>query len=113
MMRAGLVLAFAVVPGMALADLSLVGVTYECERGVQVPVTYVNDGAGGSVAVLVVEGRQVALLPEPAASGARYGWPSDGSHYVWWSMGQHEATLYWHDGGTGEDQVLLDGCLSH
>jgi membrane-bound inhibitor of C-type lysozyme len=98
---------------MAAADLSLVGVTYECERGVQVPVTYVNDGQGGSVAVLVVEGRQVALLPEPAASGVRYGWPSDGSHYVWWSKGMHAATLYWHDGETGEDRVLLEDCLSH
>jgi membrane-bound inhibitor of C-type lysozyme len=113
MMRAGLVLACLMAPGMAAAELTLVGVTYLCERGVEVPVTYVNDGAGGSVAVLVVEGRQVALLPEPAASGVRYGWPSDGSHYVWWSKGMHEATLFWHDGETDEDLVLLAECQSH
>jgi membrane-bound inhibitor of C-type lysozyme len=100
--------------GMAAAgELSVVGVTYACERGVTVPVTYVNDGGGGSVAVLWVEGRHVTLLPERAASGVRYGWPSGGSHYVWWSKGQHEATLYWHDGETGTDTVLLDGCQSH
>lgn len=66
---------------------------YTCDRGVEVPATYVNT-AEGSLAVIHVEGSQVTLIGEPAASGARYGWPSDGSSYVWWTKGD-EATLYW------------------
>lgn len=66
---------------------------YLCDRGVEVPATYIN-GPDQSLAVIHVEGSQITLINEPAASGARYGWPSDGSNYVWWTKGD-EATLYW------------------
>ena len=66
---------------------------YSCDRGVEVPATYVN-GPDQSLAVINVDGSQITLVDEPAASGARYGWPSDGSNYVWWTKGD-EATLYW------------------
>jgi len=97
----------------ASAELAAVSARYLCARGVEVPVVYVTDGDGGSVAVLTVEGRQIVLWPETAASGVRYGWPSGGSNYVWLSRGQHEAVLLWHDGAAGTDTVILDNCLSH
>lgn len=86
-------------------------VTYTCERGVEVPAFYVNDEGEPGVAVILVEGRMVNLVVEPSASGARYGWPSDGSHYVWWTRGD-EATLYWSDGETGEEVTLLAECVA-
>jgi membrane-bound inhibitor of C-type lysozyme len=58
-----------------------------------VPATYVNGPELGLV-VIPVKGQQVSLLTEPAASGARYARPSDGSGYVWWTKGD-QATLYW------------------
>lgn len=67
--------------------------TYSCDRGVEVPATYVN-GPDQSLVVIHVEGRQITLVGEAAASGARYGWPSDGANYVWWTKGD-EATLFW------------------
>jgi membrane-bound inhibitor of C-type lysozyme len=67
--------------------------TYSCDRGVEIPATYVN-GPDQSLVVIHVEGRQITLVSDPAASGARYSWPSDGSNYVWWTKGE-EATLYW------------------
>ncbi len=79
--------------------------SYACDRGVVVPATYVN-GPDLSLVVIQVEGRQITLVNEPAASGARYGWPSDGSGYVWWSKGD-EATLYWK---TPADEVPLLTC---
>jgi membrane-bound inhibitor of C-type lysozyme len=79
--------------------------TYTCDRGVEVPATYVN-GPDQSLAVIHVEGRQITLLNESAASGARYGWPSDGSSYVWWTKGD-EATLYWK---TPEGEAPLVTC---
>lgn len=99
----------AAVAAPAFAGFDLQGGTYLCDRGVEVPVSYVN-AAEGSVAVLHVEGRLVTLPIAPSASGARYAWPSDGSGYVWWTKGE-EATLYWHDGATsGEEVTLLSGC---
>lgn len=87
-----LALLSAMFPGFAVAQ-EFTTATYSCDRGVTVPATYVN-GADQSLAVINVEGRQITLVNEPAASGARYGWPSDGSNYVWWTKGD-EATLYW------------------
>lgn len=80
---------------------------YQCDRGVEVPATYVN-GPDQSLVVIHVEGSQITLVGEPAASGARYGWPSDGSNYVWWTKGD-EATLYWK---TPEGETPLLTCKS-
>jgi membrane-bound inhibitor of C-type lysozyme len=80
---------------------------YTCDRGVEVPVTYVN-AAEGSLVVLTVEGRQITLVNEPAASGARYGWPSGGSNYVWWTKGDG-ATLFWK---TPEGEAALLTCTA-
>ncbi len=104
-----LVAALALCPLAAHAELSMNTVRYTCERGVEVPVTYVSDGADG-VAVLTVEGRQISLFSEPADAGARYGWPSDGSNYVWLTKGA-DATLNWKDGTSGTEAALLTGCM--
>lgn len=103
MMRAAL--AFLLCAAPALAETQASNTRYICDRDVMVPVVYVN-GEDLSVAVLVVEGSQILLYSEPAASGARYGWPSDGSNYVWWTKGD-EATLYWKDGEAGTETPLL------
>ncbi len=93
----------------ALADLDLKTVRYLCDRGVEIPAAYVNDGQGGSVVVLNVEGQQIALVSEETGSGARYGWPSGGSHYIWCSQGD-EAMLLWRDGSEDTETDLLGGC---
>lgn len=102
------VIVISALPAMAQDGLQVTPARYLCDRGVLVPATYINAG-DDSVAVIHVEGQQITLMIEQSASGARYGWPSDGSHYVWWTKGP-EATLYWHDGATGQDAILLGGC---
>ncbi len=91
MQRATLLLVLVAGPANAAPEFSTA--RYLCDRGVEVPATYVTEG-DGSLVVLQIEGNQITLVGEPAASGARYGWPSDGSNYVWWTKGA-EATLYW------------------
>jgi membrane-bound inhibitor of C-type lysozyme len=103
---AAFALALAAQPVAAMPDVRTV--TYTCERGVSVPVTYVN-AAEGSVVVLSVEGRQITLFQTEAASGARYAWPSDGSGYVWWTKGD-EADLLWSGGASGQEMPLLSDC---
>jgi membrane-bound inhibitor of C-type lysozyme len=103
-----LAMALCVLPGIAAAEMQMTNGRYTCDRGVEVPATYVTD-ADQSIAVIQVEGTQITLFSEEAASGVRYGFPSDGSHYVWWTKGS-DATLYWHDGATGKDATLLENC---
>lgn len=105
MIRLGLVL--AVLPTALAAAPAFEAATYACDRGVQVPATYVTTPEG-SLVVLMVDGRQITLLAEPAASGARYGWPSDGASYVWWTKGS-EAMLYWK---TPEGETPILTCQS-
>lgn len=105
-MRLALVL--CLLPGVAAAEMQMTNGRYTCDRGVVVPVTYVTD-AEQSIAVINVEGTQITLFSQEAASGVRYGWPSDGSNYVWWTKGD-AATLYWRDGAAGTEEPLLEGC---
>jgi membrane-bound inhibitor of C-type lysozyme len=107
-MRAALCFVVAVAAAPASADF--LTVRYLCERGVEVPVTYVNAEGADSVAVLNVEGGQITLIQEVSASGARYGWPSGGSNYVWWTKGD-AATLLWRDGETTIEEPVYSECL--
>ncbi len=103
MLRLSFALVLLAVP--AFAETQVQNLTYTCNRGIAVPVVYVNT-PDTSLAVLYVEGSQILLYTEPAASGARYGWPSGGSNYVWWTKGE-EATLFWKDGEAGTETPLL------
>ncbi|WP_373356557.1 MliC family protein [Pseudoroseicyclus sp. CXY001] len=100
--------ALSLCPLASAAEAEVITTRYHCERGVEVPVTYVN-GVEPAVAVLMVENRMITLEQEVSGPGARYGWPSDGSHYVWWSKGD-EAQLVWYDGEVGEEVTLLAFC---
>lgn len=98
----------ACLPSVALAEMDVQNIGYTCARGVNIPVVYANSGET-SIAVLVVEGRQILLHTEVTASGARYGWPSGGSNYVWLTKGS-AATLMWRDGATNTETILLADC---
>ena len=98
-----LILPLVLMAAPALAETQLQTLRYACDRGVEVPATYIN-ADDLSLAVIHVEGTQITLYGEEAASGARYGWPSDGANYVWWTKGA-EATLYWKE--AGEETPLL------
>ncbi len=94
----------------ASAQIEVVTHRYLCDRGVVINVTYVN-GDPEAIVVLFAEGRQITLYLERSASGARYGWPSDGSNYVWWSKGDG-ATLLWRDGSDQTETVLVGNCVA-
>ena len=100
-----MVMAFATA---ASAAMEVVSHRYQCERGVEIPATYVTDAAE-AIVVLHVEGRQITLYQEPAASGSRYGWPSGGSNYVWLTKGD-SATLSWRNGSDNTKTPLVRHC---
>jgi membrane-bound inhibitor of C-type lysozyme len=103
MSRAALCLLASALPAAAQSYATR---TYLCDRGVEVPATYVV-GPDYDLVVINVDGRQVTLVSEPAASGARYSWPSDGSVYVWWSK-EDGATLLWK---TPEGETPILTCI--
>ena len=79
---------------------------YLCADGAKLSAVYGNNDD----VKLTVNGETVNLLVEESASGARYGWPSDGSNYVWWTKGD-SGTLYWKDGTKGgKETVLHEDC---
>lgn len=84
---------------------------YLCEDGTRIGVVY-GAQAGQNSVTLSYNGETAVLLAEPAASGARYGWPSDGSGYIWWTKAD-QGTLYWKDGEKGgQETVLHSGCAA-
>lgn len=83
-----------------------VALTFLCERGVEIPVAYVSDG---DAVVLWAEGRMINLYRAPAASGARYAFPSDKSTYIWWEH-QGKAQLSWFDAEDGTEQMIYAAC---
>jgi membrane-bound inhibitor of C-type lysozyme len=83
----------------AWADPLLVrNTTLVCDRNVEVPVVFVS-GPEDGVAIVQIEGSQILLHQEPAASGARYAWPSGGSRHVILTKGDAAAIL-WREAGT-------------
>ncbi len=109
MKRLGLACARALCATSVAAEVEVRAMRYTCERGVEVPVVYVNAGTDAGIAVIQVEGGMFNLQAETSASGVRYGFPSDGSHYVWWTNGD-AALLLWHDGTTGQDAPIYNDC---
>ncbi len=89
----------------AQAETLVQTLRYSCDRGVEVPATYVT-AEDQALVVIHVDGSQITLFQEEAASGVRYGWPSDGSAHVWWSKGD-DATLLWK---TPEGEAPLLAC---
>ncbi len=103
-----LALALCLMPLAAQAEMQVTNVRFDCERGVELPVTFVNSD-DESIAVMQIEGHQMVLYQEESGSGAKYGWPSDGSAYVLWTKGP-EATVFWRDGETRTETPILSGC---
>ena len=90
-------------------------VQYQCERGVTVPVTYVNTSIGSSYAVLQVDGQQLLMENVVSASGARYAsLDAKWGHYIWDTKG-NAGYLYWQSVATeGESgEAVLSECAAN
>ena len=105
-MRLALSALLLLLPAAALADApELLPVTYECERGVTLPVVYVNGPDGSAQVVAWIEGGLRVLQIARSASGARYREGEAG--YELWGKGE-TATLS--HGPEGSATVLLSEC---
>lgn len=77
---------------------------YRCERGVEVPVVFVNAPQGG-YAVVQIDGRQVAMAQAVSGSGIRYRGIDPDLPYLLLGKGDTARFLF------GPDEVVvLDDC---
>jgi membrane-bound inhibitor of C-type lysozyme len=108
--RAAFLAGVLLLGGGTAAIAAVVEATYVCERGVHIPVVYVNEVEAENIAILHVDGRLITLPQARAASGALYAEP-DAWGYSWWSRGT-TATLAWFDTQAGEEVTLFALCDS-
>lgn len=58
-------------------------VLYQCERGIQLPITYINTPSGGAYAVMQIDGQQIPMSIAVSGSGARYVSIDEQRSYSW------------------------------
>lgn len=86
-----------------------VSVTYVCERGVEVPVIYVNSATDTSYAVAQIDGKMVGMHIVISGSGARYRSGDGADAYQLWSKGDTALISY---GPDGNDTPLFTECAA-
>ncbi|WP_424986814.1 MliC family protein [Microbulbifer sp. S227A] len=86
--------------------------TYQCERGVLLPVTFVNPPDGAGLAVMHVEGKQVAMRALPAASGVRYVAFDEQDSYRLYTKGDEGFVMHMAADHTAEEIPVLRGCVT-
>ena len=81
-------------------------VLYQCERGVTLPVTYLNTSKGGAYAVLQVDGQQIPMSNVVSASGARYLSIDQERSYTWHTKSD-TGVLSWQPSDQPDKNVIV------
>ena len=85
-------------------------VIYQCERNVQLPVTYVNTANGSAYAVLQIDGQQIPMSVAVSASGARYESIDDQRSYSWHTKSNQGGVGWKSIDKQGVEILLLSEC---
>ena len=85
-------------------------VIYQCERDVQLPVTYVNTAKGSAYAVLQIDGQQIPMSVAVSASGARYESIDDQRSYSWHTKSNQGVVGWKSIDKQGVEILLLSQC---
>jgi membrane-bound inhibitor of C-type lysozyme len=106
----GLAVALTALASMAVADTSLVGQTYVCDRGVVLPVSFINPPGEPGLAVMMVEGKLVTLRSLPTGSGVRYVSVDEQDGYRLYTKGVDAFVAWLAADHTAEEVTILTGC---
>lgn len=85
----------------------LIAITFVCERGVEVPVVFVNPEGGESYAVARIDDKLLGMRQVISASGARYRSGDGADAYQLWTKGE---TALISVGPDGQDVTLFQDC---
>ncbi|WP_065333617.1 MliC family protein [Tritonibacter mobilis] len=90
--------------------LSTIQTEYTCERGVRVPVVFINTEAGESLAIVQLDGQQVVMTQVVSGSGMRYRSRDENQPYELHGKGNDALIAY----GPEEDaDLILRDCVSN
>ena len=95
----------------ALAEIDILSVTFTCENGVPLPVTYFNAPDGSGAAATMVDNTLVAMRQVESGSGIRYESLGAEGTYILRSKGWNASISYWAAGAANE-QVIYQDCSS-
>ncbi|WP_170363539.1 MliC family protein [Ruegeria arenilitoris] len=99
------------VSGPAFAQIDILSVTFTCENGVELPVTYFNPSDGEGAAAMIVDGQLIALRQVQSGSGIRYESVNGQGTYTLRSKGWNAMVSFAAAGATDETDILKD-CVS-
>ncbi|WP_170344447.1 MliC family protein [Ruegeria atlantica] len=95
----------------ALAEIDILSVTFTCENGVPLPVTYFNAPDGSGAAATMVDNTLVAMRQVESGSGIRYESLGAEGTYILRSKGWN-ASISYLAAGTANEQVIYQDCSS-
>lgn len=84
--------------------------SYRCERNVIVPVTFINPSEGPALAIMQIEGKQVALRALPSGSGVRYVGFDEQDSYRLYTKGDDAFVMHMAADHTAEEVPVLRDC---
>ncbi|GGH25709.1 hypothetical protein GCM10010973_13030 [Cribrihabitans marinus] len=102
----------AVAAPAAAQEPELVQVTYTCDRGVEVPVVFINTETGPGQAVMQIEGKLVALRAAPTGSGVRYVAVDEQDSYRLYTKGDVAIIGHLVADHTATETVLFEECTA-
>lgn len=93
------------------AETKVMSYVYVCERGVSLPVSFVNPPEGAGLAFMVVQDRLVAMRAAPTGSGVRYVALDEQVGYRLYTKGSEAFVRFLAADHTAEEEPVLDGCV--
>lgn len=96
----------------AMAEIDILSVTFTCENGVPLPVTYFNAPDGSGAAAMLVDNSLVALQQVQSGSGIRYESVGGEGTYILRSKGWDATISYLAAGSAASEQVIYQDCSS-
>ncbi len=95
-----------------LAEIDILSVTFTCENGVPLPVTYFNASDGTGAAATMVDNTLVAMRQVQSGSGIRYESVDTTGTYILRSKGWDASVSYLAADGAASEQVIFQSCSS-
>ena len=95
-----------------MADVQVHQRTYACDRGVQLPVSYINPSDEVGFAVMMVEGKLVTMRAAPTGSGVRYIALDEQDSYRLYTKGNEAFVRHLAADHTAKEIAVLDKCVA-
>ncbi|NVO55126.1 MliC family protein [Rhodobacteraceae bacterium B1Z28] len=96
----------------ALAEIDILSVTFTCENGIPLPVTYFNAPDGSGAAATMVDNSLVPMRQVASGSGIRYESVGGEGTYILRSKGWNASISYLAADSAASEQVIYQECSS-